>query len=38
MRTIDGESHFCEVFLDEVRVPVDATGSATRTTAGGSPT
>ena len=22
MRTIDGESHFCEVFLDEVRVPV----------------
>jgi alkylation response protein AidB-like acyl-CoA dehydrogenase len=21
MRTIDGESHFCEVFLDEVRVP-----------------
>lgn len=23
MRTIDGESHFCEVFLDEVRVPVE---------------
>jgi alkylation response protein AidB-like acyl-CoA dehydrogenase len=22
MRTIDGESHFCEVFLDHVRVPV----------------
>jgi len=22
MRTLDGESHFCEVFLDEVRVPV----------------
>ena len=22
MRTIDGESHFCEIFLDEVRVPV----------------
>jgi alkylation response protein AidB-like acyl-CoA dehydrogenase len=22
MRTIDGASHFCEVFLDEVRVPV----------------
>jgi alkylation response protein AidB-like acyl-CoA dehydrogenase len=22
MRTIDGESHFCEVFLDEARVPV----------------
>ena len=22
MKTIDGESHFCEVFLDEVRVPV----------------
>ena len=22
MRTIDGESHFCELFLDEVRVPV----------------
>jgi alkylation response protein AidB-like acyl-CoA dehydrogenase len=22
LRTIDGESHFCEVFLDEVRVPV----------------
>lgn len=22
MRTIDGQSHFCEVFLDEVRVPV----------------
>jgi len=23
MRTIDGESHFCEVFLDEARVPID---------------
>ena len=23
MRTLDGESHFCEVFLDEVRVPVE---------------
>jgi alkylation response protein AidB-like acyl-CoA dehydrogenase len=23
MRTIDGESHFCEVFLDEARVPVE---------------
>jgi alkylation response protein AidB-like acyl-CoA dehydrogenase len=22
MKTIDGQSHFCEVFLDEVRVPV----------------
>ena len=22
MRTIDGESHFCEVFLDDARVPV----------------
>ena len=22
MRTIDGDSHFCEVFLDDVRVPV----------------
>jgi alkylation response protein AidB-like acyl-CoA dehydrogenase len=22
MRTIDGESHFCELFLDEVRIPV----------------
>jgi alkylation response protein AidB-like acyl-CoA dehydrogenase len=22
MRTIDGESHFCEVFLDDVRIPV----------------
>jgi alkylation response protein AidB-like acyl-CoA dehydrogenase len=22
LRTIDGESHFCEIFLDEVRVPV----------------
>ena len=22
MRTIDGQSHFCEVFLDEVRIPV----------------
>jgi alkylation response protein AidB-like acyl-CoA dehydrogenase len=22
MKTLDGESHFCEVFLDEVRVPV----------------
>jgi len=22
MRTLDGESHFCELFLDEVRVPV----------------
>jgi alkylation response protein AidB-like acyl-CoA dehydrogenase len=22
MRTIDGESHFCELFLDDVRVPV----------------
>ncbi|NLD77108.1 MAG: acyl-CoA dehydrogenase [Acidimicrobiales bacterium] len=22
MKTIDGESHFCEVFLDEVRIPV----------------
>ena len=22
MRTVDGESHFCEVFLDEARVPV----------------
>jgi alkylation response protein AidB-like acyl-CoA dehydrogenase len=22
MRTIDGESHFCEMFLDEARVPV----------------
>jgi alkylation response protein AidB-like acyl-CoA dehydrogenase len=22
MRTIDGESHFCEMFLDEVRIPV----------------
>ena len=37
MRTIDGESHFCEVFLDEARVPVP-TASARRTTAGGSPT
>ena len=26
MRTIDGESHFCEVFLDEVRVPVSQPG------------
>jgi alkylation response protein AidB-like acyl-CoA dehydrogenase len=24
MRTIDGESHFCEVFLDEARVPVES--------------
>lgn len=24
MRTIDGDSHFCEVFLDEVRVPVES--------------
>jgi alkylation response protein AidB-like acyl-CoA dehydrogenase len=23
MRTIDGESHFCEVFLDEARVPIE---------------
>ena len=23
MKTIDGESHFCEVFLDEVRIPVE---------------
>jgi alkylation response protein AidB-like acyl-CoA dehydrogenase len=23
MRTIDGENHFCEVFLDEARVPLD---------------
>src|SRR5262249_2758357 len=23
MRTIDGDSHFCEVFLDEARVPVE---------------
>jgi alkylation response protein AidB-like acyl-CoA dehydrogenase len=23
MRTIDGESHFCGVFLDEVRVPIE---------------
>lgn len=23
MRTIDGEHHFCEVFLDDVRVPVE---------------
>jgi alkylation response protein AidB-like acyl-CoA dehydrogenase len=23
MRTLDGESHFCEVFLDEARVPVE---------------
>ena len=23
MRTIDGESHFCEVFLEEARVPVE---------------
>src|SRR3546814_16431117 len=22
MRAIDGESHFCEVFLDQVRIPV----------------
>jgi len=22
MRTLDGESHFCELFLDEVRIPV----------------
>jgi hypothetical protein len=22
MRTLDGESHFCEVFLDDVRIPV----------------
>ena len=26
MRTIDGESHFCEVFLDDARVPVDEPG------------
>ena len=26
MKTIDGESHFCEVFLDEARVPVDQPG------------
>ena len=24
MRTIDGETHFCEVFLDEVRVPAES--------------
>jgi alkylation response protein AidB-like acyl-CoA dehydrogenase len=24
MRTIDGESHFCEVFLDEARVPIES--------------
>ena len=23
MRTIDGESHFCEMFLDDVRIPVE---------------
>ena len=23
MKTIDGESHFCEMFLDEVRIPVE---------------
>ena len=23
LRTIDGESHFCEMFLDEVRIPVE---------------
>jgi alkylation response protein AidB-like acyl-CoA dehydrogenase len=23
IRTIDGEAHFCEVFLDEARVPID---------------
>ena len=23
MRTIDGDDHFCEVFLDEVHVPVE---------------
>ena len=26
MRTLDGESHFCEVFLDEARVPVAEPG------------
>jgi alkylation response protein AidB-like acyl-CoA dehydrogenase len=24
MRTIDGDNHFCEVFLDEVRIPVES--------------
>jgi len=24
MKTIDGESHFCELFLDDVRVPVES--------------
>ena len=38
MRTIDGESHFCEVFLDDARVPVDQPGRRRRTTVGGSPT
>ena len=38
MRTIDGESHFCEVFLDEVAGPGGEPRRRRRTTAGGSPT